>query len=91
MTNNEDYKNIITDLVKKQIIMVGPNVALSVARKVAEVKIEDDGTVTEINGDPQAAMENVTNQYMNLSGQIARVTLKTILEKYPNIKQAQKP
>ena len=89
MAEVDDYKNVLTDLVKKQMIMLGPGVALATARKVGSIKVENDGTVSEISQDPHKVMQEVTTQYMNLSGQIAQTTLTTILEKYPNIKKPQ--
>lgn len=67
--------------------MLGPSVALGTARKVTGLTVNDDGTVTNINGDLRSVMEQVANAYMNLSGQIAQMTMKTILEKYPGIKE----
>lgn len=80
------YKNMLSDLIKKQMVMLGPNVALGTARKVQGVTVIDDGSVTEITGEPGTVLREVANAYMNLSGQIAQMTLKTILDKYPGIK-----
>jgi hypothetical protein len=80
------YKSMLTDLIQKQMIMLGPNVALGTARKVPGIKIDDQGQVTEISHDPAASVRGVTDAFMNLSGQIAQMTLKTVLEKYPGIK-----
>ncbi len=77
---------MLSDLIKKQMIMLGPNVALGTVRKVSGITVSEDGTVTDITGEPQVVMEGVANAFMNLSGQIAQMTLKTILEKYPTIK-----
>lgn len=88
MPTNEDYQNLLSDLVKKQMIMLGPGVALSRAQKVSAITISDDGSVTAISGDPQAALQAIAGEYMNLSGQIAQATLASLLEKYPSIKQA---
>ena len=87
MPQVEEYKNMLSDLIKKQMVMLGPGVAIGTARKVAGLSVSEDGTVTEISGDPQVIMEGVANAYMNLSGQIAQMTIKTILEKYPTIKE----
>lgn len=87
MADTEEYKSMLSDLIKKQMVMLGPNVALGTAKKVLGLTVSDDGTVSDITGDPQVVMEGVANQYMNLSGQIANMTLKTILEKYPGIKK----
>lgn len=88
MLMNEDYQNLLSDLVKKQMVMLGPGVALSNARKIGAITISDDGSVSAISGDPQAALQALARQYMNLSGQIAQTTLTSLLEKYPLIKQA---
>lgn len=87
MVDVEVYKSMLTDLIKKQMVMLGPNVALGTARKVSGLTVVEDGTVSEITADPQAVVEGVTNAYMNLSGQIAQMTLKTVLEKYPTLKR----
>lgn len=81
-----DYKKMLTDLVKQQMVVLGPNIALDKARKVAGVKISDTGDVTEFTGDPHLILKGVANEYMMLSGQIAQMTLNTLLEKYPGIK-----
>lgn len=86
MADVDIYKNMLTDLIKKQMIMLGPNVALGTARKVNGLTVSEDGAVTDITGEPQIIMEGVANAFMNLSGQIAQMTLKTILEKYPSLK-----
>lgn len=87
MTDIDEYKNMLSDLIKKQMVMLGPNVALGIARKINGLNVGDDGTVTDISGDPQIVMEGVANEYMKLSGQIAQMTMETILEKYPGIKK----
>lgn len=90
MPDIEVYKNILSDLIKKQMIMLGPSVALGTARKVPGLNVADDGQVTAISADPKITMTGVVNAYMNLSGQIAQMTMKTILEKYPNLNGEQK-
>ena len=85
-TNHEDYKKMLSDLVQKQMVVLGPNIALDKARKVPGVLMNDDGTVKEISGDPQMVLKGVANEYMALSGQIAQMTLNILLEKYPSVK-----
>lgn len=89
MTTNEDYQALLSDLIKKQMIMLGPNVAVSKARKVSALTVTDDGSVTAVSGDAQDALRHLASEYMGLSGQIAQTTLTSLLEKYPEIKQAQ--
>lgn len=82
-----DYQGLMTDLVKKQMVMLGPGVAISTARKVSALTVADDGQVTAIASDPQSALSQLVQQYMNLSGQIAQATLTSLLEKYPDIQK----
>jgi len=81
----EDYKQMLTDLIQKQMIVLGPNIALDKARKVQGVQIGDGGEVIKFDADPHLILKGVANEYMMLSGQIAQMTLNTLLEKYPGI------
>lgn len=82
----EQYKNIMTDLIKKQVVILGPSVALGTAKKVAGLIISEDGTATGISADPHTVLSALAQGYMSLSGQIAQNTLSSILEKHPDIK-----
>ena len=86
MPDHEQYKQMLTDLIQKQMVVLGPNIALDKARKVSGLKIQDDGTVMDISGDPQMVLKGVANEYMQLSGQIAQMTLNSLVEKYPTLK-----
>ena len=68
------------------MVVLGPNIALDKARKIPGLSVADDGTVQEVTGDPQMVLKGVANEYMTLSGQIAQMTLNTLLEKYPSMK-----
>lgn len=86
MPDHDEYKKMLTDLIQKQMVVLGPNIALDKARKVAGLKVSDDGTVMDMDGDPQMVLKGVANEYMALSGQIAQMTLNSLLEKYPQVK-----
>jgi hypothetical protein len=83
---DEQYKQMLTDLIKKQMVVLGPNIALDKARKVTGLKVSDDGNVMSVEGDPQLVLKGVANEYMQLSGQIAQMTLNSLVEKYPTLK-----
>lgn len=80
------YQQVLTDLIKKQVVMLGPNVALGQARKVPGLTVGEDGTVQGIHGNPQEVLSAVAKQYMDLSGAICQMTLDSIIAKYPGIK-----
>lgn len=87
MDKLSQYKNMLSDLIKKQMVMLGPNVALSQARKVPGLQVGDDGVVTSINSNPQEILQQVANKYLALSGAIAQMTLDSVIAKYPGIKK----
>ncbi|OGE04758.1 hypothetical protein A3F45_00470 [Candidatus Curtissbacteria bacterium RIFCSPHIGHO2_12_FULL_41_17] len=87
MSDPSDHQALMSDLVKKQMVMLGPNLVLSKARQVAGLTVAEDGTVQAISGDPQKALQDLANTFMELSGQIAQMTLNALLEKYPGVKK----
>lgn len=87
MAGDADYQNLLSDLIRKQMVMLGPVVALSKARKVSALTVDEAGNVSAIAGDAQEALKALAGEYMALSGQIAQMTLDSLLEKYPEIKK----
>ena len=86
MQDQTEYKKMLTDLIQKQMVVLGPNIALDKAKKVQGLQVSDDGTVLDMDGDPQMVLKGVANEYMALSGQIAQMTLNSLLEKYPQVR-----
>ena len=86
MPDNDEYRKMLTDLIQKQMVVLGPNIALDKARKIPGLEVAEDGTVKAVSGDPRMVLKGVANEYMTLSGQIAQMTLNTLLEKYPTVK-----
>lgn len=87
MEQSNQYQNLLTDVIKKQMVILGPSVALGTAKKIGSLNITDDGTVSSINGDPKVAMQELAAAYMTLSGQISQNIFNSILGQYPEIKQ----
>jgi hypothetical protein len=82
----EEFKKLLTEIVKKQIIILGPQIAVLKARNVAGLDVSDDGTVAKIEGDPSTKLEELINEYVSLSGLIVKKTMEPLLEKYPGLK-----
>ncbi len=79
-----DYKKVLTDVIKKQMIILGPNITLTKARNVKGLTITDDGTVTEIQGHPQELIQGLIDQFVQLSGLIVKKTMEPLLSIYPD-------
>ncbi len=80
-----DYKKLLTDVIKKQIIVLGPDITLAKARNVPGLSIADDGTVLEITGNPQELTQKLIEEFMELSGLIVKKTMEPLLASYPGL------
>lgn len=86
MANDSNYANLITEIVRKQMDILGPEIAVRQATNVAGLKIKDTGEVTSINDDPQTVLQKLVDEYISLSGAIVKNVLGPVLAKYPGIK-----
>ncbi len=83
MNSEKDYINILSEVVKKQLAILGPQISLARARSVPGLVVLDDGTVTSFQGSPQIVMQNLVDRFMELSGLIVKKTMEPLLEIYP--------
>lgn len=86
MDQIEQYKTVMSEIIAKQAVILGPTMAVARARKVSEITVSDDGKVTLISGDPTVVLEKLIATYVELSGEIVKNALGPIFVKYPSIK-----
>lgn len=87
MDEKEEYKNLINEIISRQSIILGPEIAIMRARGVKGLAINEKGEVTTIEGTPKEVLQKLIDQYVELSGQIVRATLGSIFKKYPTVEQ----
>src|SRR5258708_15062742 len=80
----QDYKKLLTDVIKKQIVILGPGITLAKARNVKGLTVADDGTVTDMQGQPQELIQALIEQFVQLSGLIVKKTMEPLLSAYPD-------
>lgn len=85
--NKQQYLSLLSEIIAKQSIILGPGMAILKARSVQGIIIDDFGKVTEINGDPAEMVQKLVDQYVELSGQIVKSALSSIFIKYPELKK----
>lgn len=73
-----DILTIISKLIQKQMIILGPGIALNVAKKVESITVNDKGEVIEIEGDESDAMDKIINEYVKLTGEVSRLIVKNL-------------
>ena len=83
--NQDDYKALMSELIKKQIVILGPDISLVKARGVSGLTVVDDGTVTAISGDPKIVLQQLIYEFVTLSGLIVKKTMEPLLANYPGL------
>ena len=84
MQPNTDYKKLLTDVIQKQMVILGPSITLAKARNVKGLTVGDDGTVVNIEGQPQELIQGLIDQFVQLSGLIVKKTMEPLLSAYPD-------
>lgn len=78
----EDYKKTITQLIQKHMVVLGPGIALSIARKIPALKLAGNGDVLAVSGDPKAALDDAADAYIVFAGEISGMILRSVTGEY---------
>lgn len=82
-----DYKNLITELIQKQMDIFGPNIALDLAQQVPGLGVNEAGELQQLSGDGTLILQDLVDSYAVLSVPVTHSVLQRILEKFPTIKK----
>ena len=85
MNEKEQYTALISEIIKKQSLILGPEIAVLKARSVPGLMVDNDGKVTGVGENPKETLQNLVDQYVELSGLIVKNALGSIFAKYPDI------
>lgn len=80
-----DYQKLITEVIKKQMVILGPDITLAKARNVQGLTVADDGSVTALSGNPQELIQKLVEQFVELSGMIVKKTMEPLLSNFPGL------
>jgi hypothetical protein len=89
MENKEQYVSLISEIIEKQAVILGPDIAILKARNVLGLVIDDSGKVVDVKGNPADVVQQLIDEYVQLSGQIVKSALTSIFTKYPDIKSVE--
>src|SRR5688500_6126995 len=85
MTPISNYKKFLTELVRKHMAILGPNISRDAALQVPGLSIDSSGEVTDITGDPILVLQDLVNGYMTLCAPVTQLILYNLLEAAPDI------
>lgn len=89
MDDRTRYIAIISEIIARQSIILGPDISVLKARSVPGLTVNDEGRVLDIKGDGNAVLQQLVNTYVELSGMIVKNALGSIFEKYPDINKVE--
>lgn len=84
MSEQRDYKKLLSEIIKRQIVILGPDITLAKARNIKGLRVENDGNVTKIEGNPQELIQKLVEQFVQLSGLIVKKSMEPILNEFPS-------
>lgn len=85
MEGNADYKRVMTEVISKQSVILGPEIAIMRAKSVQGLVLTPSGEVVDVSGNPKEVLKQLIERYAELSGQVVRATLMPIFKKYPSV------
>ena len=85
--DKEQYKSLFSEIIAKQAVILGPDIAVLKARSVPGLEVADDGKVSDYTGEPQEIVQKLVDTYVELSGQIVKNALSSVFTKYPSLKK----
>ncbi len=79
MLSAQEYKSLLTEVIQKQMIALGPAITLAKVRKIKGITVDDNGRATDIKDTPQEITKQLNIEFKELSEEIARITMKPLL------------
>src|SRR3972149_1439763 len=81
--NNDYFKNLIAEIVKKHAVLYGPQIAVSKASEIEGLEVSYEGEIKQVTGDSEYILRQLLAGYMDLSTHITKSVFLQILEDYP--------
>ena len=79
------YKQFISEFVREQMIVLGPDLAVSTANRTEGLEVDYKGSVTGITGDLVLVLKNFVSEFQKLSTQLTPYFTNSMFTKYPDI------
>lgn len=81
-----DYSKVLTELIQKQMVLIGPDITFGIVKKVGGLHVDQNGVVMRIdNADTRSLLTSLLNEFFSLSELIAKKSVEILLENYPEL------
>jgi len=78
----QEILDTVNEIIKKQAVILGPEIAVLKAREVEGLVFSGDDVVTDIKGDLHDVLQEVVDKYVSLSGQIVKKAMEPLLKRH---------
>ncbi len=85
MANLPKYKQFISEFVRQQINVLGPQIAVSTANRTAGLQVDYKGSVIVIEGDATLVLKGLLSEFSKLIPQLTSYFVEGFFAKYPDI------
>lgn len=85
MTTLPKYKQLISECVRQQMIILGPNLAVSTANRVNDLEVNASGSVVVIGQNPAKILVDLISEFQKLSPDLVNHMTRLLFVRYPDI------
>lgn len=86
------YQQLLTDAIRKQMVILGPQITLLKVRNVPGLTVTNDGTVASLGGKPEDVVTRFIAEFRDLSAPLVKKTMQPLLSALePGIITPQQP
>jgi len=76
-------RSLIAQLIKKHADLIGPQLAVSLARKTGGLKVSENGDILELTDKPQKVLARLIEVYTSFAGEITHLIVKRVTDEHP--------
>ncbi len=73
------YQNLLTDAIRKQMLILGPEITLIKIHNVPNLTVTEDGTVASLGPKPEETVTKFIEEFRELSDPLVRKTMQPLL------------
>jgi len=74
-----DYKEVLTEVIKKQMIILGPDITIAKVKGIPGVVVSDDGTISDVAGDPKQITKEMEEAFTDLAGSVVKKIMEPLI------------
>jgi len=79
---SELYEELMQAIIDKQKEILGVQVAVEHAKKVAELWVSVDGKILQVKGEPESVLQSLINEYFKLTTQAGLETCISVIKEH---------